>query len=646
MMTRNVLIYLTLLAEIFCTMLTATARDSQHLSDIDPAELFTVTPSAGDSLNTSSFRGVRVTVSRTCRYPLAIDSENCLDIHRKAILTDGTDTVALTPRLSDDRRDCVLLAERPLTDGDWTLIIPQGYFYVDLPADYSHVSPGDEESLKTLAVPGAWRSEGTRLTAGAAFSIHDDDTIDGTIPSSGPSDWMLGGYFSTLYPLLESLGLRGCLSLEGWRCGFTSDPPELNENGIAVKRLQDEKGWEIQSHSMTARYSSNNWLVNGLDSELAQKILSESSYAGIRSNMTTSVFDTETWRQYTVSSDHKRWTETPVPWIKSYICDYATGKVIAYNPVFPVDYQWGEWFRIADGLGIHGKAWVTPGPTSSHSNVPLINEICPYGFESDGVTFYNLPPLRSTATRLMMEGQAAGGYVGEQDSDNTYNPAHFDFYKLQIDEACDKGAWIVLGLHAYRPCWKNSLPGALVSEGGDYPDAWVNPMEGVDPVTGDLTPPASLGISDWSQWHPCPGTRLYMLWELLRYARDKEMKNLTSSEAFGIFGNTFATGYHNDGIKIGPDTGSGIYGTRERYPHYVIGADGSEDYYNPITSPEINASIHLSDKYISDDPLGSGYDKTHRLRGYSPDGLEIRTDRSTSLPKGIWIINGQKIIIN
>lgn len=647
MMTgRKVLQVLMALSGAICFTLAAGDRDGQAGSALDRARLFEVRLPQNDSVAQHGFEAIRIAVNRFTHSTITLNGEMSFIEGRHATLTGGNDTIRLRPELSADRRECLLRFDGPLTEGEWTLDIPEGLVYADMEPVTVDGMPVSRDSLMELTMPGAWAITGERWEGGPAFSVHDDDTIDCSIASSRPSEWMKGGYFSTLFPVLESLGLRGCISMEGWRCGFISEPPALNANGLTARRLQDERGWEIQSHSMTARYQDNNWLVKSLDSELADSILAHATYAGERSNLTTSVFDMETRRQYSVSADSTRWEETALPWIKPYVCDYETGGELAYSPAFPVDYQWGEWFRIARSLGIRGNAWVTPGRTSTHANVPLINEICPNGFESDGKTFYNVPPMRSTATRLMMEGQAAGGYRGEDDPDNTYNTSHHDFFRRQIDEAFAHHGWIVLGLHAYRPCWVNSLPGALVSEGGDYPDAWVNPMEGVDPVTGSLAPRPELGISDWSEWHPCPGTRLYMLWELLRYARDLGMECVTSSEGFETFGNSFACGYYNAGVKIGPDTGRGILGTRVRYPHYIIGADGAENYYNPVENVRITRTFHVYDNEGQRDPGREGQrNRAYTVTGFSPDGIGIRTDRTTGLPKGLWIINGKKIII-
>lgn len=634
------------LSGAICFATVAGHRDGQAASMPEASRVFEIRLHDNDTVGVRAFRAVRIGINRFSSTTLNVNGELSFNEGLYATLTDGRDTLHLRPQLSADRRECRLCLDGPLHEGEWTLDIPEGLLYADMEPQTVDRLPVSPDTLIALAVPGAWAKPGERWTAQAAFSIHDDDSIDAAIASSGASEGTHGGYFSTLFPVLESLGLRGCLSIEGWRCGFTADPPALNVNGRVAKRLQDERGWEMQAHSMTARYQENSWIVGGLDSEEAESILDGAVNMGLRSNMTTSVYDTETRRQYSVNADSTGWEETPVEWIKPYICDYATGRAVAYNPAFSVDYQWGEWFRIAAELGIRANAWVTPGPTSSHANVPLINDICPNGFESDGQTFYNLPPMQSTATRLMMEGQSAGGYIGETDPDNRYNAAHHDFFKRQIDEACAKGAWIVMGLHAYRPCWVNSLPGALVSQGGDYPDAWVDPMEGVDPLDDDLSPRPELGISDWSQWHPCPGTRLYMLWELLKYAQDRGMLNVTSSEGFRRFGNTFARGYYNAGIKIGPDKGAGILGTRVRYPHYIIGADGAENYYNPVSSPRVTLTFTVADESrLRDRDRREESNRGHTFEGVSPDGLRVRSDRRAGLPEGMWIVNGRKYII-
>lgn len=91
-----------------------------------------------------------------------------------------------------------------------------------------------------------------------------------------------------------------------------------------------------------------------------------------------------------------------------------------YNPTFPIWYQWGEWLEIATQLGFKTKCWVTPGGTTSHANVKLINKYIPWGFGNIGISQVNIPPLTTTVVRLPMEQQP--NYKGEQDPDNSYKP--------------------------------------------------------------------------------------------------------------------------------------------------------------------------------------------------------------------------------
>ena len=409
------------------------------------------------------------------------------------------------------------------------------------------------------------------------FCVHDDDTIDMNIPTSSPSSWMNGGgYLTTLYPLLQSLGLRGNLAAEGQRTSLTNNVPQLNANGEVAKKLQDERGWEIMAHSMTARYEYVNYLVESLDSDLAITILENSTYAGETSNNTTSVYVSSENKNYMVNAN-KEWVEVPTEYIKPYIKNYETDSIIMYNPTFPIWYQWGKWLEIATQLGFKTKCWVTSGDTTSHANVKLINKYIPWGFGNLDISQVNIPPLTTTVVRLPMEQQP--NYKGEQDPDNSYKPELLASWKKVVDEAVSKKGWVIFALHAYRPCWLNKLPGSLVSEGGTYPDEWVyparNPTEYPDNY---LEPPTEKGINNWSDWTPCPNTRLYMLYEILQYAKEKGMFNVTSTEAFEKMGNLVNVGIFLKGGSWGVDKKLITY--KPNYPHYIVGIDDSQDYFN------------------------------------------------------------------
>lgn len=489
--------------------------------------------------------------------------------------------VTLTPVISKDRRNCRLQSEQPIIQDKLLQInIPGGTF--EISPDYVEVDriDLDENLLESFSVAGAWHKKGTPWTHQGMFSIVDDDSLDGQIKSS--SQYGSYGYFSLMYPLLESLGLRGNVAGEGRRMGLSDIPPAPNDNFRTLVRLQNEKGWEILSHSMICLGEIlNNWKVDSLDSELANTILIEGPNNGEDAS-TISIYDLRTKKQYWPNADNSAWTETPSRFIKPYIGDYQTKQVILFNPDYDFDWHWGEWERTAREFGLNPTGFVTHNSTSSHLLVPGIMKYFPLGFSDLSTLNINTPPLLSSAVRVGLEGQSLKGYAGEG-QDNLFNEEHFQAFRNQIDEAAECGGWIMFNLHAYRKCWKNSLPGALVSEGGSYPDAWAIPMKGIDSANDPYSPPAKLGIQDWSEWYPCPGTRLHMMWQLLKYAKEKGLINVTSSQGFDIMGNKKAFGYFSNGHKIGQD-GKPSIGIRERYPHYIVAATDETYYYNPIIS--------------------------------------------------------------
>lgn len=520
-------------------------------------------------------------------------NDNMLKIY--ALTNDST--LELVPVIDENNRICELTSDIPLKkDNLLQIIIPEGMF--EISPDYIEVKELDldEDSLTNLSIAGAWHKKGDKeINLKGMFSIIDDDSLDGQISSSAPTTETYG-YFSILYPLLEGLGLKGNLAVEGRRTGFIQNPPKPNDNLKTILRLQDEKGWDILSHSMLCIGERlNNWMVDSLTSPLASEILATGPNNGVRSS-TVSVYDMKTKKQYWPNSDNTLWIETPSKYIKPYIGDYNTKKEIMYNPDFDIAWHWGEWKRVAIELGVKPKGFVTHNSTSSHAMVPGIMEYFPYGFSDLSAKNINTIPMLSTAVRAGLEGNSMKGY-NWNDTDNTFNKEQFKAFCAQIDETVACGGWIMFNLHAYHDVWKNSLPGMLVSEGGSYPDEWVIPMKGVDSANDPLTPPANLGISDWSEWYPCPGTRLDMMWQILKYAKQKGLVNVTSSQGFELMGNKKSVGYFNQGYKFGMNA-RGIFGTRDIYPHYVVAVNNETFYYNPLISEEI--TFDLSDQNFCD----------------------------------------------
>lgn len=545
----------------------------------------------------------------------------------------AADTIILISEQISDRAVRLLSDVRPV-QGNWILEIPEGLLEIE--PDFVEVDSIDipPQSLLALDISGAWYTKGEKWNGKPILTIHDDDGIDGFIPSSYPSEGLTTGYFSLLFPCLESLGLRGCVSLEGRRAGFING--QINDNFRILRRLQNEAGWEIQSHSMECLGERlNNWVVDDLNSQLAYEILRNGENKGTHNSATESVYSLSDGKQYLPLTDRSEWIEADSIHIRPYVGDYETREAILYNPYFSVDYHWGEWFRLARENDIKGESWVAHNTSSSHANVPLINKVCPNGFADMSESVINYPPLLSTACRMMLEGQTIRGYKGD-DGDNKYNEKHYIYYKQKIDEAISSGGWLVMGLHAYRKCWQNSRPGALISEGGSYPDEWVSPMDGINPLTDPLTPPVRLGIKSWTEWYPCPGTRLRMIWDLMAYARDKGMINVTSSEGFKLIGNEVAIGYYNRGIRIGQDK-IGLEDTKDYYPHYVVGKNGGVSYYNPLVSDRIVQEFTLDWHDLDlENSHSYCYDTNGRLMKSLPTSGIIIVRGSTKLKKIIY----------
>lgn len=536
---------------------------------------------------------------------------------------------------SISREACKFQILRSLPEGRYRLVIPEGLFEID--PDYVEVAELDlpEEDLTKLSVTGAWHKPGRKWEHPGMFSFHDDDGMDGTIPSSNAGNYA-HGYFSTWYPMLESLGVRGCLSLEGRRAGFTTYPPSLNDNGKIAKRLQDESGWEIMSHSMKCLGERLNcWAVESIDSPEADKILKEAYYAGQSSPYTTAIYSRATKKQYIPDAELTKWIELDdTELIRPYIGNYETRKPILFDDNYNIKYHWGEWFVQAENNGIKGHTWVMHNAQSSHKAIPAIVAECPLGFVDQYPILYNTPPMTTVAGRMLCEGQFFNNVPAGDSKDNSYNRTQYEWLRKTIEEAHNEGGWIIMGGHAYRAVWDNYREGELLSEGGTYPDEWVNPMEGINPLTDPLSPPKRLGISDWSEWYPCPGTRLRMMWDLLCYAKSLGMINVTSREGFEILGNKVSSGYFTKGHKIGYDNDS-FEGARTRQPHYVKGANDEEFYYNRGVNNEI----------IIDFEINIGSNPRKPIIAYAVDGTYKIVNDIAQLPRGIWFVNRRKLVV-
>lgn len=551
--------------------------------------------------------------------------------------------VVLHPMIDRYCRSCDFVSDYPLRKHqDFRINIPDGLFKICPGFEEVDTIDVEEDLLRSFCVAGAWHKSGSVWRHQGMFSVIDDDSLDGQIPSSKHSKYTYG-YWSLLYPLLESLDIKGNLAVEGRKIGIDYTPVKFNDNGLTLVRMQDEKGWDLLSHSMECLGElDNNWIVDDLDTPLALRLLEEGPNKGTN-QQTISIYDKISHRQYWPNVDNSEWEETPKRWIKPYVGNYETRRNVMYNPDFDIDWHWGQTKSRAEEYGIKYVGFVTHNSTSSHALVSEIRRYFPFGLSDIGAVNINYPPMLSSGVRSGLEGQSMAGYNGNS-TDNTFNEDHYKRFCAQVDEAAEKGGWIIFNLHTYREVWLNSLPGALVSEGGSYPDEWVIPMKGMDSANDPLTPPAHLGISDWSEWYPCPGTRLEMMWKVLKYAKEKGLRNVTCSEGFSIMGNKVSVGYYNNGYKFGMDI-FGLRDTEEVYPHYIVSATDEVSYYNPFIMPEMTieldslADVMLSGRFLIDD--GSIVWNTPDPTGVTLEVIDLTGAKTASSPINSICLDGR-----
>ena len=551
--------------------------------------------------------------------------------------------VVLHPMIDRYCRSCDFVSDYPLRKHrDFRINIPDGLFKICPGFEEVDTIDVEEDLLRSFCVAGAWHKSGSVWRHQGMFSVIDDDSLDGQIPSSKHSKYTYG-YWSLLYPLLESLDIKGNLAVEGRKIGIDYTPVKFNDNGRTLVRMQDEKGWDLLSHSMECLGElDNNWIVDDLDTPLALRLLEEGPNKGTN-QQTVSIYDKISRRQYWPNADNSEWEETPKRWIKPYVGNYETRRNVMYNPDFDIDWHWGQTKSRAEEYGIKYVGFVTHNSTSSHALVSEIRRYFPFGLSDIGAVNINYPPMLSSGVRSGLEGQSMAGYNGNS-TDNTFNEDHYKRFCAQVDEAAEKGGWIIFNLHTYREVWLNSLPGALVSEGGSYPDEWVIPMKGMDSANDPLTPPAHLGISDWSEWYPCPGTRLEMMWKVLKYAKEKGLRNVTCSEGFSIMGNKVSVGYYNNGYKFGMDI-FGLRDTEEVYPHYIVSATDEVSFYNPFIMPEMTieldslADVMLSGRFLIDD--GSIVWNTPDPTGVTLEVIDLTGAKTASSPTNSICLDGR-----
>lgn len=104
---------------------------------------------------------------------------------------------------------------------------------------------------------------------------------------------------------------------------------------------------------MTARYISQNYLVNGLTSDFANEVLQNGVWGGDLYWGTTTCYDTVTKKNYQIKQDKSGWTELPKAYIKPYCAvSRQSNSQLVINPTYSVKYQVETWFDRAKIAGL------------------------------------------------------------------------------------------------------------------------------------------------------------------------------------------------------------------------------------------------------------------------------------------------------
>lgn len=364
----------------------------------------------------------------------------------------------------------------------------------------------------------------------AAISITDDDSTDEWLRPTGYMN-RNGGFYSALYPVLASLGLTATEACVGSFIGIDKDEPTVVAK--AAKGLAADAGWELANHTMHHRY------------RYAYKIQTLSDVLMLPVSPTPHTYTSNSCTYVYVESENKcyyfdtnnKWSVIPHGYEPVYLMDFA-GNHIADNPCYDSEYEiWTNQQLMEKHLGYKPVTFIQPGHKSSKKRVEYAKASHKYVLSNAGATSQNYLkiPLSMSIKRISVN-------VGE-DSSNEVGDEYFEELKSLFSEVLENGESGIMMLHMYQSGWSNEIKSKLVSNGGTYPDSWVHPVNLPESVSNWLKPAKETGLTDWKDWYPCPGTRLYQLWRFLKYAKEHGILFLTVRDNLDRMANKVEAGY-------------------------------------------------------------------------------------------------------
>ena len=521
-------------------------------------------------------------------------------------MTNGSSDEAIVKNSDDEAADQV--------SGLVSMLLSNGADNIELSNDKEMLSTiFNIETFSPIFIPG-----NNNIILKPCISLIDDDTIDYMI-SSPTAEGKRGGFFSVLLPMMLSLGEKHGIKMpvglacEGHRVGLTpymsadDSYTELNKTGNAIKWLHNNMNWNVFNHSMTAQLPQHTYYVDGINSSLANTILSRGQWLSDYNFWNTIVLDrlTGKWYECRKEKGTKVWAErTPtkkyaMPFYREYI---NPGDASAnhdgpwhFNRDFDFDYSWGEWFKRADELGLpYEKVIVHNGGTSHVYTAAAGRKYAYFSVRTSGI--YNYPPIPATVNRA--DGDPSGFATSGVNDYNVYNEDWVNKRKEQIDDCIANNYWMILMTHFNDSYFSNYYGDDknYPAKDEDYPEEWILPLKVVynggvvveDEIQSIMDgthdyihiPPARLGISSWSQWHPAPGTHLAALYEVLDYALTQGVDFISPWDGWKVFGNILNIGVDKMSQSYSFNAVSQTPYTDEEKSYLTIGADMSIRYFN------------------------------------------------------------------
>ena len=401
-------------------------------------------------------------------------------------------------------------------------IFPLLGFLANGTENFKYVNDKTYNLLKSYK--GDYQKSGVKVSSYPVISIGDDDAydlqlpescIEGATPSTHPSgaNQNRGGFASLLFPVLQALNKKHeatingkivCdVAAEGQRIGLTplygltdTFDGNLNTCGQMVKQLIVHEGWGCLNHGMTARYVSNSYLVDGLNSEFANSLLTDATYSGPNGLgwNTTTCYDTVTKKNYKVKQDLSGWDECPVHYAKPYLAlTKASNSPCVLNPTYSVEYQVNEWKKRATQGGMPFDNIVVEwgdahGSWHNCEDLKYVNTVI---FRQSGEAV-NTIPFKVNPGRCRMDTTPSMNSITEHtDEYNVYNRYDYERLKSFVDEAIADNGWVNFMTHTYKSSFINNYVtyfsdlygadstycGPLCYKDNNYPSEWVTPLK-------------------------------------------------------------------------------------------------------------------------------------------------------------------------